>query len=84
MPSKFHRSIGRERTDTQADVDHRIAARAAGERAVREREAKFPTLGAENVQEAMDWQEARLRELMAPIDARWSDARGRRRGRGPY
>lgn len=66
------------RQATAADAEHTIAARAAGEQAVREREAKFPTLTAENAGEAMAWQEARLRELMAPIDARWRSAQGRR------
>ena len=79
MPSKFHRSIGRPRPVTQADIDHRVAARAAGEQVVRERGAKFPTLTADNAGEAMAWQEERLRELMAPIDARWHDSSKARR-----
>lgn len=65
------KQLANQRPDTRADIDHRIATRAAGEQAVQERKAKFPMLTATNAEEALAWQEARLRELMAPINARW-------------
>lgn len=76
MPSRFHRVAvqGAGRQDTQADINHRIAARHAGEQAVRERAERFPVLTANNAQAAIDWQKQRLRELMAPINAAWHEA----------
>lgn len=67
------------RPDTAADVSYRIAARAAGEQAVRERAERFPQLTAENAGEALAWQESRLRELMAPVEAAWRFAQSRTR-----
>ncbi len=41
----------------------RLRHRAAAEQAMREREARWPTLTAENAQEAIAWQTARIAEL---------------------
>lgn len=46
-------------------VAERVARRAAGERAHAEMLARFSPLTAENIAEAIAWQEARMRELTA-------------------
>ena len=51
--------------DTPERVAERARHRKACERAVREREEKFPSLTAENAAEAMRWQEKRIAELTA-------------------
>jgi hypothetical protein len=43
----------------------RIRQRAAAKQAIAEREARWPLLTAENAQEAIGWQDARVAELMA-------------------
>ncbi len=52
------------RRDTQADIDWRIANNTAREIARHEMKKKFPTLTAENFQEACDYQERRIAEIM--------------------
>lgn len=53
--------------DTREQVAERVRHRAASERAVKEREERFPVLTAENARAAMDWQEARIKELEAEL-----------------
>jgi hypothetical protein len=64
MPSKFHRDIGRPTTDTPAIIAERVRYRAACERANRETTERWPVLSADNVKAALDWQEARIKELL--------------------
>ena len=52
-----------EATETPARAEERKRHRAACEQALREREARFPVLTAENADEAIRWQEQRIREL---------------------
>lgn len=53
------------RPDTAEAVAERIRHRVLCDQAVREREARFPTLTALNAGEAIAWQDARIRELTA-------------------
>ena len=53
--------------ESPARVAERLAMRQAGELAVRAREAKFPTLTAENAAEAMAYQESVLRAEQARL-----------------
>ena len=50
--------------DSPEVVAERIKRRKVGEQVNAERLVKFPTLTPENWQEAIDWQEARIKELM--------------------
>ena len=51
--------------DAPGAVAARIAYRKAAERAVREREERYPVLTAENAAEAIRWQAERIRALLA-------------------
>lgn len=50
--------------DTPERIAERIRRRAAGEQANREMMERFSPMTAENCKEALDWQEARIQELM--------------------
>lgn len=51
----------RDAPDTPEAVAERIRFRAAGEAAIRDREAKYPRLTADNALEAIEYQESRVR-----------------------
>lgn len=48
-------------------IRERLASRAASAAAVAAREAKFPTLTADNFAEAVDYQEQQARAALAPL-----------------
>jgi len=60
---RHYRLIGNGEPDTNAQVEERVRARAACDQAHRETLEKFGTITAENADEAIAWQEARMREL---------------------
>jgi hypothetical protein len=62
--SKRHYERVSPRADTDEAIAERISHRAACERAVREREDRFPVLTPENAVEAIAWQTARITELL--------------------
>lgn len=51
--------------DTKQDIADRLKRNAAAEQSRLETSVKFPTLSAENVDEALAYQEARYRELIS-------------------
>lgn len=56
--------ISNGRPDTAETIAERLRHREACAQAVREREQRFAVLTAENVAEAIAWQEARIAELL--------------------
>jgi hypothetical protein len=56
--------LANQRPDSAEEVVERRLRRAAGEQAVKERQEKFPVLTAENADEAIRFQEARIQALM--------------------
>ncbi len=52
-----------QRRDAPGEADRRRALRRAARRVLRESEARFGPVSAENIQERLEWNEARLMEL---------------------
>lgn len=53
--------LAQQRRDTPADIAWRVKSREAAEAAVAERQAKYPTLTADNAAEALRYQDERIR-----------------------
>ena len=53
-----------ERPDTPQQLAERIRRRDICDQIAKEREARYPRVTAENAREVLDWQDARLRELI--------------------
>lgn len=49
--------------DPPGAVEERLRQRAASQKAIAERQVRWPVLTTENAQEAIDWQTARIAEL---------------------
>ncbi len=62
--SKRHYALVSPKPDTQEQIAERLRHRKACEQAGAETLARYPTLTAENIREAMDFQERRIKELM--------------------
>jgi hypothetical protein len=63
--SKAHyRRLSNGGPDTSAQVTERVRRATASKQANAEMLAKFSPLTAENAQAAVDWQEARIKELL--------------------
>jgi hypothetical protein len=60
--SKFVRSL--MRPDTAEAIAARLAARAASEQAYKETLERFGAITPENAKDAIEWQEARIAELL--------------------
>ena len=58
-----YRRLSNGGPDLPGAVEERVRLRKAGEQANREMMERFAPLTAENVRAALDWQEARIKEL---------------------
>ena len=54
----------RQAPDAAETIAERVRYRQAAEKAVREREEKYPILTQENAAEAIAWQEKRIQEIL--------------------
>lgn len=60
----------RQRKDTTADIDWRKRHNAALAQAVQDRKERYPVLTTENAEDAINYQEQRIKELMGIADLR--------------
>lgn len=65
----------KQRPDTAADIAWRIHSREVAERVNEERRERYPVLTPENVHEAMEWQAARIAELMRELEREYRKGR---------
>lgn len=60
----FYKKRIADRPCTPEQIAERIAYRKAAEQAIRERQERFPVLTGENFDEAAEWQERRIQQLI--------------------